>query len=397
MLPQASARHKQLVTDCTPHVDGSGLLAGFAIDAPERGRSYPGHGIELTGWVIGRNGPVDSIVATVNEEVEVRSPLDIQRPDVWADYPDFSWAPRAGFSFWVPIPGDRTGWSIDLDAVYPDGARIPLAHLNGRNIDTEPQSIPGARLVSAPDYLILGTQRGGTTSLFRYLGMHPDVVNPGTKELHFLTDRHERGASWYLGQFPTSLGPGELTGEATPYALFHPRSPARAKNIAPNARFIVLLRDPVQRAYSHYRHECALGVEKLSFAEAIDQESTRISGESDRLELDESYVSFNHKHFSYVSRGNYAHQLENWLQQFPRDRFLILKSEDLYRTPGAIMQKVARFLELSEYEFGHLRPYNQSTIRDSAQDERVHTRLREHFAPGNTRLHGIVDWAEFWS
>ena len=124
---------------------------------------------------------------------------------------------------------------------------------SGDDVAEEPYvPSPGNRAVTAPDFVIIGTQRGGTTSLHAYLGAHPQVQTPATKELHFITDRYERGLDWYLGQFPAELAPDVITGEATPYALFHPLAPRRLREIAPAARLIALLRNPVDRAYSQY-------------------------------------------------------------------------------------------------------------------------------------------------
>lgn len=394
MSAPAAVRRTQHVMETIRNAAAHHHLAGFAIDSPHPDIRYPGRGIELNGWVIGQHGPAASVVATVNGSFEVGAPLDNRRPDVLADYPAYPWAVRSGFSFWVPIPPEGESWSIEVEVHLDNGSRIALASLSGEQIDETLSPQTGLRLVSAPDYVILGTQRGGTTSLFRYLGAHPNVSNPTTKELHFLTDRYIRGASWYLGHLPSALPPGNVTGEATPYALFHPRAPDRAREVAPQAKFIVLLRDPVDRALSHYQHERALGVELLSFADAIAAESSRLAGEAERLSSDPSYVSFNHKHFSYLARGDYVNQLTSWFGHFPRDQFLILKSEDLYHSPRGAMRRVFRFLGLRDIELAQYDVHNRST--DTEWDESLRAQLRAHFEPMNSRLNKYVDWPFLW-
>src|SRR4051794_20653441 len=152
-----------------------------------------------------------------------------------------------------------------------------------------------------PTFLIIGGQRCGSTSLFSYLARHPAVGRSRGKEVHFFTLEYERGLAWYRSHFPTRLtvastrrrlGVDMIAGEATPYYLFHPLAPYRVQAVLPEARLIAVLRDPVDRAYSHYQHEVALGVETLGFAEAVEAESDRLDGEEDRIEQDPRYVSF---------------------------------------------------------------------------------------------------------
>ena len=206
---------------------------------------------------------------------------------------------------------------------------------------------PGKRAVTAPDFVIIGAQRGGTTSLHAYLGAHPQVETPATKELHFITDRHERGLDWYLGQFPAELAPDVITGEATPYALFHPLAPQRLREVAPAARLIALLRNPVDRAYSHYLLERSGGHETLDFAAALDAEQERLDGEEARLASEPTYASAPHKHASYLARGDYARQLERWFAVFPREQILVVRSEDLYERSAETLALVVQFLGIS--------------------------------------------------
>ena len=394
MPPQTMMRISQSVSDIYRHSEPYGRLAGFAIDSPVQGESCPGEGIEINGWVIGRDEPIVRLIASVDTDSEITADVDVHRPDVHNEYPAFLWASKCGFSFWVPLPHREKNdfWAVELKAVFADGCEVLMARISGRQVRTRFALTPGSRFVSAPDYIILGTQRGGTTSLFRYLGAHPDVRHPATKELHYLTDRYHRGPSWYLGQFPETLRPGEVTGEATPYALFHPRAPGRAKDVAPDARFIVLLRDPVERAISHYHHERALGVESLPFTEAIEAEDIRLAGEEFRLQNDPTYIGFNHKHFSYLARGNYAEQLVRWLNYFPRNQFLILQSEELYSEPESTMRKVLDFLGLRRIELGPFEAHNQSVDRNSEVPDL--TKLRRYFAPINQELDEISAWFE---
>ena len=156
-----------------------------------------------------------------------------------------------------------------------------------------------------PGLLVLGTQRGGTTSLYRWLAGHPQVQPPLDKEIQFFSVEWSRGIDWYRCHFgPT--GDGRLNFEASPYYLYHPCAPVRAASVLPKAKLIALLRDPVSRAWSHYHHNLRLGLEPLSFADAIAAEPERLAGEAERLQADPTAVSFAHRHHSYLDRSRYG-------------------------------------------------------------------------------------------
>ena len=162
-----------------------------------------------------------------------------------------------------------------------------------------------------PNFIIIGVQRGGTTSLYKYLTKHPKIIPAIKKEIHFFDNNFHKGISWYQSQFKQNRllmllykkkkFYDSITGEATPYYIYHPYGVERISKLIPNVKLIILLRNPVERAYSHYQHELRLKVEKISFEDALKQESNRLEGEIEKMLEDETYYSFNHKHFSYLS------------------------------------------------------------------------------------------------
>ncbi len=201
-----------------------------------------------------------------------------------------------------------------------------------------------------PHFMIIGTQKGGTNSLYHYLVQHPQIVPATQKEIHFFSLNYQKGWPWYQSQFPEKVdGIHVLTGEGSPYYLFHPHVPQRVYQDCPQTKLIVLLRNPVDRAISHYYWEVKLGFESLSFPEAISQEPQRLQGELEKLAQDPNYYSYNHQHFSYLSRGIYLHQLQRWLQFFPKQQFLFLHSEAFYANPKAVVNQVFQFLDLEPY------------------------------------------------
>ncbi|HET7380309.1 MAG TPA: sulfotransferase [Gaiellales bacterium] len=211
------------------------------------------------------------------------------------------------------------------------------------------------RLRERPTFLVLGGQRCGTTFLYECLRSQPGVMGAREKEVHFFDLQYHRGFGWYRSHFPTAAavrarsasGVSVAVGEASPYYLFHPGVPGRVAACLPDARFIVLVRNPADRAYSHYRHERRLGHEPLEFEQALEAEEHRLAGEEERLLRDPRYASFPHRHHSYFARGCYAAQLRRWLDVFPRERFLVLASETLFADPGTAVRRALDFLGLS--------------------------------------------------
>ncbi|MCW3992275.1 MAG: sulfotransferase domain-containing protein [Candidatus Bathyarchaeota archaeon] len=245
-----------------------------------------------------------------------------------------------------------------------------------------------------PDFIIIGGQRCGTTSLYNNLVRHPCIAPAFRKEAHFFDVYFDRGISWYRSLFPTSIyryyaermrGGGFATGEASPYYIFHPHAPKRVFDALPRVKLIAILRNPVDRSYSHYSARVRRGVETLSFRDAIEREEERLRGELERILEDENYYSPNHRLFSYLSRGVYVDQLRRWMGLFPREQLLILKSEDFLADPQAELNRVTDFLDLPNWETGGLGRYNVGRYPEMGADMR--RRLVEYFEPHNQRLY----------
>jgi hypothetical protein len=253
-----------------------------------------------------------------------------------------------------------------------------------------------AALRSLPDFLVIGAQRGGTTSLYYYLCAHPHVLAPLSKEVHFFSRHWSRGVGWYRAHFPlraSKAGPRRtprLTFEATPYYLSHPLAAARAAEVVADAKLLVLLRDPVQRAWSHYRHMVRLGLEPASFEEAIEREPERLAGEVERMRADPGYLGLNHQRYSYLARGAYADHLEAWLRHFSPDRFLVLRSEALFTDPARGYRRVLAFLGLRAWAPSAFPVHTKQSPLPRGMPAEMRRRLEQHFAPANQRLEGLL-------
>ncbi len=262
-----------------------------------------------------------------------------------------------------------------------------------------------SRFRPLPEFLILGGQRCGTTSLFRYLEHHPSIASAYRKEVGYFCSNSDRGESWYRAHFPTervraaslrATGTPLVVGEATPYYLLHPAAAARAAALVPDAKLIVLLRNPVERAFSGYGLQRAIGTEDLSFADAIDREDARLAGEEERLLADPGYRSLSHRHHSYRARGRYAEQLERWFAVFPRDRFLILSSEQFFADPAAAVRQVVEFLGLPDRPLPAFRVPPSSATR-SPIESGIREQLAAEFAEPNRRLYELLGVDYGWN
>jgi Sulfotransferase domain len=215
-----------------------------------------------------------------------------------------------------------------------------------------------------PDFLIVGAQKSGTSSLYYYLAQHPQVVTVPHKEIQFFSVHYAQGWDWYRSQLGlnspdrTDEPADKLYGEATPYYLFHPLVPQRVYQHIPQVKLIILLRNPVDRAISHYHHEVKLGFERATLEEAIALEPDRLRGEIAKMTADPTYHSHNLQHYSYRSRGLYLEQLQRWMAYFPREQVLVLNSEEFYQQPSKILARVLDFLHLPPLELTNYPSYN---------------------------------------
>lgn len=262
-----------------------------------------------------------------------------------------------------------------------------------------------ASLRMLPDFILAGASRSGTTSLHRALMTHPGIVPPILhKGVHFFDANWTRGVPWYRSHFPvraiaerrTSSVPGApLAFESAGYYMHHPLAPGRIAQTIPDIKIIVMLRDPVERAYSAYKHEFARGFEtETSFERALDLEPERLLGEVDRIKADPGYVSHAHRHQSYVDRGQYVEQVSHLRAVFGRDRVHVLYSEDFFATPEPIYERVLRFLDLP---IVHAPGYEQHNAqRGSSMSTSTIDRLAQHFRPYDLALGELLGETPAW-
>jgi hypothetical protein len=249
-----------------------------------------------------------------------------------------------------------------------------------------------------PDFVLIGAMKSGTTALIHYLSEHPSIKLPlFQREVHFFDGNFYRGVKWYKSFFPTKIyksfitkfrNQSFLTGEKTPLYIFHPLAPQRLYSVLPNVKLILLLRNPMIRAYSHYQHSVRNGRENLSFEDAIKEEETRLMGELDKIIQSNTYKSYNYNHYSYLARGRYIEQVKRWFKYFPKEQILIIKSENLFQYPQRTMNEIYEFLEIPKVrhrEFKKIFAHKYTKISEKTKSE-----LKEYFKPYNIQLSEYV-------
>ena len=258
---------------------------------------------------------------------------------------------------------------------------------------------PTSSLRVLPDYLLIGGQRCGTTSLQGVLGEHPNLTSARLmKGVHYFDTAYDRGLPWYRTHFPTRVyadltkrrtGSPLLVGEASPYYLFHPLALDRIRADLPGIKLVALLRDPVERTLSHYKHEVRRGNEPLELEAALDMEEARLAGEAERIVRDQpEYNSFPHQTFSYAARSRYADQVRRLLELFDHRSVLILQSEAFFADPEPVYTRVLEFLGAPSWLPATFPKENATP--DTSVPDHIRRRLVDQFKAPNEELFAII-------
>ena len=236
--------------------------------------------------------------------------------------------------------------------------------------------------VSQVHFLIIGIGKGGTSSLYHYLSQYPNVIPPSQKELHFFNKNFELGLEWYLAQFPL-LPEGDifLTGEATPWYLVSQGVAAKVRQFFPKIKLIAVLRNPVTRAISQYYMNQKVGRESRSLEVALTSEMSTLSKLTN---LDQVSSEFWQTENAYLLFSLYFYFLKQWMATFPREQFLIIRSEDLYSQTAQTMQQVYNFLGIPDYPLAEYPNYNAGSYPQVSSELRQN--LADFFRPHNQKL-----------
>ena len=256
-----------------------------------------------------------------------------------------------------------------------------------------------------PSFVLVGAQRAGTTSFFRALQSHPLIHSANYhKGVNYFDVNYDRGAAWYQGHFPTAsylqrrtrdVAGDPVTFEASGYYMFHPCAPGRIARDLPGVKIVAMLRDPVERAYSAWKHERARGFETEEFERALELEDERLSGQTARMVVDPSYQSFDHRHHAYLRRGHYDEQVERLHELFGADRVHVVESELFFTEPEAEYGRLLEFLELPRIMPAGFDRWNARPSAPMAAVTRA--RLREHFSSHDESLTTLLGREPAWT
>lgn len=249
-----------------------------------------------------------------------------------------------------------------------------------------------------PSFFIAGTRKGGTTFLFRLLASHPQVAEPILKELNLFGPPCGQDVSVYESYFPIARardGERIITGESTPHYMFYPHWAAKAALRYPEARVLVVLRDPAARAYSEWRMNTNRGREEMSFEEALSCEEERIEDDWRRSLEDPGYWSENLSEHAYKKRGLYLEQIERLERSFPRERILVLKSSEMWRITAKALLRAEVFLGLAPWVPERIVPENVGINRTKPSRATMES-LRDYFKPHDQALFEHLGWEAGW-
>ena len=257
----------------------------------------------------------------------------------------------------------------------------------------------GAQTGALPDFVVIGAAKCGTTSFYDLLSRHPYVEPALEKELHYFTKNFDKGIEWYRSQLPPHRlngGRRSITGEATASYLFHPSVPERMAEVVPQARLIVLLRNPVDRAYSHYQYEVRTLRETRSFEEAIEAEKEWLLDKEDEPTLQQPRTNVDPPRFEYLRWGTYVDHLLRWSKFFNGEQLLVLKSEDFYDHTLETLKLTQDFLHLPHWQ---PEPSMLSKPQNTypKMSPVVRQRLEDFFEPYNQRLYEYLGVDFGWS
>jgi len=256
-----------------------------------------------------------------------------------------------------------------------------------------------------PDFVIIGAPKSGTTHMYGSLGAHPHVIPALRKEIDYFSDMRVRrfGTLWYRSYFPSvphmyylskKYGARMVCGEASTSYLFHPLAPKYMREALPDVKLLVMLRNPVDRAYSDYNMWLRYGMEGLRFEDAVRLEQERVSEDREKVMSDPGHRWFGFYRFSYLGKGVYADQLENWFRYYDRSRFLITTTEMMKTDPQKSLNDAFGFLGLAPFQADVSKKLNVGSYKK--MNSKTRDELLDYFRPHNERLYRLLGRSFDW-
>jgi hypothetical protein len=369
--------------------------AGTIID--RKGR------LELSGWVIGKHLPVIAVEVFLDNQLIGELPTDIERPGLIQRFGELIEKQNVKFGFRqiLNLPTLLNEQSLIIKAVFSNADRVSIGQIDCKSCSTEQIIQNGV----GPDFIIIGAMKAATSAIYDYLQRHPQVVPRRPKEVNFFSKPpkpYQKSWGWYLSLFTGraeysrqhGLSPEQLLmGDASPSYISHPDSPARIKATFPKVKLIASLRNPTERAISHYHHQVKrVKDEQRSLEEAfsvanLEQAVEAMSLHGDNVPLFRTLDTWNTSR--YLLHGQYAAQLKNWFSVFPKEQILIIDYHDLEHRPKKFLEELFGFLELDTPIIDDLEKVYANSY--SSPPSEIKERLNEYFQPFNQELKNLLN------
>jgi len=248
-----------------------------------------------------------------------------------------------------------------------------------------------------PKFIIIGTVRSGSTSLYYNICEHPNILPASYDEIGFFDTNYELGLNWYKSMFPTINKKDSrknkicFTGEDTPFYFWSEDAANRIKNDLPGIKLITILRNPIDRAYSNYHLGVAGGTEKMSFEEAIDLEINN---------LEQTEINANNlkklcsERRSYIIKSIYHEQMKIWKKRFSKNDLMIVSTEDMSEKTSETLNQIFKFLGTEQFDIKKSKKEKSRNYLKMNQNTR--DKLIEFFKPHNDQLYNMIEKKFQW-
>ena len=251
-----------------------------------------------------------------------------------------------------------------------------------------------------PDFLVIGAKRCGTTSLYQHLPEHPCISKSPHDNMGFFNDNFHLGVNWYKSFFPTTFTRKKIKSKFGNFLAFdvttkYMEEESTANNVyqtKPNMKIIIILRNPVDRAYSQYHLSVRQTAERRSFEDVVEENMNRLNKESH--EHYEIKPKFSVKEDNYLKKGLYALQLRYWLKIFPRENILIVSTEEFESNQQIIYNKIFEFLNISKFEVKNTKKMEKGNYPPMKSETR--NLLLDYFRQHNHELFELINIKFDW-
>lgn len=252
-----------------------------------------------------------------------------------------------------------------------------------------------------PRVLLIGAQKSGTTSLFKYLKPHPNFRKPKQKELHYFDLHYDKQHEWYAKQFPrvSMFNKHAATMDASTGYLVIPAAAKRAHALLPDATIVAILRNPVSRAISHYKHNIRRGRIQGSFEQTLNKADSTI--QAALASTPKEQLGIEYFQSSYKLGGQYAEHLQRWLEYYPASQIRVFHAESFFNAPQPVVDKLTDDLSIPRHTLKDTVAHNASAKSSRSITKQTLQQLQEHYAPHNAKLtelltahslHSNADW-----